>query len=161
MLDRAIGFVSEARPRREDEPTGAGSHADTALALARILQDTRLRLAEQLGDTALAAELAQTRMVGETDGGVVASLAMLEADDDATAASALLTRFIERSVRDLPPTQPAVGELRLALAEILARDASKRSDAIAALDAADAAFVELPATHALRVRADRLRATLR
>jgi serine/threonine-protein kinase len=92
---------------------------------------------------------------------LVASLATLEANDDAAAATSLLTRFIERSARELPPTQPAVGELRLALGEILARDATKRADAIAALDAADAAFVELPPTHALRVRAEVLRATLR
>ena len=46
--------------------------------------NARLRLAEGIGDTALAAELSTRRMIGETDGGVVASLAMRVAEHAAS-----------------------------------------------------------------------------
>ena len=83
-LDRALDMLGNARPRREDEPTAGGAPADVASAIERLVLNARLRLAESVGDTALAADLAQRRMVGETDGGVVASLAMRVAEHAAS-----------------------------------------------------------------------------
>lgn len=83
-LDRALEMLALARPRREDEPTAGGSHNEVAAAIERVVLNARLRLAESAGDTALASELAKRRMVGETDGGVVASLAMRIAENAAS-----------------------------------------------------------------------------
>ncbi|HEY8079892.1 MAG TPA: hypothetical protein VIF62_37430, partial [Labilithrix sp.] len=83
-LDRALEVLAESRPRREDEPTGAGAHTEVAAAIERVVQLARLRVAEAMGETALAAELAQKRMIGETDGGIAASLAMRVAEHAAS-----------------------------------------------------------------------------
>jgi hypothetical protein len=83
-LDRALDMLGNARPRREDEPTAAGAPADVASSIERVVLNARLRLAESVGDTALSADLAQRRMVGETDGGIVASLAMRVAEHAAS-----------------------------------------------------------------------------
>jgi len=83
-LDRALELLADARPRREDEPTAGGSHSDVAAAIERVVLNARLRLAELTGDTALAADLATRRMIGETDGGVVAALAMRIAEHAAS-----------------------------------------------------------------------------
>jgi cellulose synthase operon protein C len=83
-LDRALEMLADARPRREDEPTAGGSNNEVAAAIERIVLNARLRLAESAGDTALAADLAARRMVGEVDGGVVASLAMRVAEHAAS-----------------------------------------------------------------------------
>ena len=82
-LDRALVLLREAQPRKEDEPTAAGPHKDVIVAIERLALNARLRLAETIGDTALAADLATQRMVGETDGGIVASLAMRVAENAA------------------------------------------------------------------------------
>ena len=100
-LDRALAIVSDARPRRGDEPTGGASDTDAAEGIERVLLNARLRLAEVVGDTALAADLASRRMVGETDGAVVASLAMRVAEHAASEgelgrALDALTRATER-----------------------------------------------------------------
>ncbi|HSO33563.1 MAG TPA: hypothetical protein VLT33_13615, partial [Labilithrix sp.] len=100
-LDRALEVLAEARPRREDEPTAGGAHNEVAAAIERVVLNARIRLAETAGDTALAAELSTRRMVGETDGGVVASLAMRVAEHaasegDLVRALAALTQATER-----------------------------------------------------------------
>ncbi|MEA2746300.1 MAG: hypothetical protein QOI41_443 [Myxococcales bacterium] len=100
-LDRALAMLADARPRREDEPTAGGTHNEVAAAIERVVLNARLRLAETMGDTALAADLASRRMVGETDGGVVASLAMRVAEHAASEgelgrALDALTRATER-----------------------------------------------------------------
>ncbi|MBX3186980.1 MAG: hypothetical protein KF819_08195 [Labilithrix sp.] len=100
-LDRALEVLAEARPRREDEPTAGGAHNEVAAAIERVVLNTRLRLAETVGDTALASDLATRRMVGETDGGVVASLAMRVAEHaasegDVPRALEALSRATER-----------------------------------------------------------------
>ena len=100
-LDRALEMLADARPRREDEPTAGGTHNEVAAAIERVVLNARLRLAETMGDTALAADLASRRMIGETDGGVVASLAMRVAEHAASEgelgrALEALTRATER-----------------------------------------------------------------
>jgi tetratricopeptide (TPR) repeat protein len=83
-LDRALAMLGNARPRGEEEATAGGASADVVTAIERVVLNARLRLAESVGDTALASELAERRMVGETDGGVVASLAMRIAEHAAS-----------------------------------------------------------------------------
>lgn len=100
-LDRALELLVDARPRREDEPTAGGADNDGAIAIERVVLNARLRLAESIGDTALAADLATRRMVGETDGSVVASLAMRVAEHAASEgelarALGALTQATER-----------------------------------------------------------------
>jgi serine/threonine-protein kinase len=87
---------------------------------------------------------------------LVAALAAAErARGETDAATALLRRYIERARRDLPASHYAIGLLDLTLAETLATTHGK--GAARALDAADAAFAELPATHPWRRRAEALR----
>ena len=83
-LDRALDMLGGSRPPRDDEPTSGGGPLDVTSAVERLVLNARLRLAESVGDTALAAELARRRMVGETDGGVAASLAMRLAEHAAS-----------------------------------------------------------------------------
>jgi hypothetical protein len=73
------------------------------------------------------------------------------------AAVAVLRDFIERGTRELGATHYGVGLLHLELAETLAED---RAAATTELDAAQAAFAELPANHPWRVRAAELRRKL-
>jgi tetratricopeptide (TPR) repeat protein len=86
-LDRALDILSEAGHHE--------SGSDVVAAIERVVLDARLRLADAMGDTALAAKLATLRMRGETDGSFVASLAMRVAEhaasegELATALSAL------------------------------------------------------------------------
>ncbi|HVV97180.1 MAG TPA: protein kinase [Rhodanobacteraceae bacterium] len=87
---------------------------------------------------------------------LVATLAAAEAAHGETdAAIALLRRYIERAGYELPPSHYAIGLLDLTLAETLA--AAHKSGAAGALDAADAAFAELPAAHPWHRRAEALR----
>ncbi|HEV7491854.1 MAG TPA: serine/threonine-protein kinase [Rhodanobacteraceae bacterium] len=87
---------------------------------------------------------------------LVAALARFEAthgkSDD---AAALLHTFINRADRELPPSQYAIGELHLALAQTLAQ--KQKPEALTQLDAADAAFGELPPDHSSRKSAAALR----
>lgn len=106
-LDRALDMLGNARPRRDDEPTPGGGPADVTTSIERLVVNARLRLAESVGDTALASALAQRRMVGETDGGVVASLAMRVAEHaasegDLPAALEALTTATERDPVSAP-----------------------------------------------------------
>ncbi len=67
LLDRAIHIAGER---------GGSNDGEKADALSALLVDARLRIAELVGDTALAAELARKRLESEPDGGVAAGLAM-------------------------------------------------------------------------------------
>jgi len=89
---------------------------------------------------------------------LVAVLAEFErAHGERDAAVALLEDYIDRSTREFGATHYGVGLLHLELAETLAAD---RAASLAELDAADAAFVELPAAHPWRLRATALRRKL-
>jgi tetratricopeptide (TPR) repeat protein len=86
---------------------------------------------------------------------LVAALAGFErAHDERDAAAALLKGYIDRATREFPATHYGVGLLHLELAETISND---RDAAVVELDAADAAFAELPADHPWRVRAAALR----
>ena len=69
-----------------------------------------------------------------------------------------LKHYLDRGTREFGATHYGVGLLHLELAETQSPD---RAAAIAELDAADAAFVELPSNHPWRQRAVSLRQTLR
>jgi len=73
-------------------------------------------------------------------------------------ARALLSGYIARADRELPPQHYATGELHLALAHALA--GSQKADALAEIDKADAAFGELPPDHPSRADAAALRKQL-
>jgi hypothetical protein len=97
LLDRALATVSE---HPED--------GQSAQVLEKIVLMARLRLAELTGNTALAAELAEKRASGESDGGIVAALEMRIAEQaasegDIQRALAALTRATERD----PTSSPA------------------------------------------------------
>lgn len=94
-LDRALDILAEAKPASTDEPSGeADAEAERARsAMEQVVLAARLRLAESAGDTALAADLARRRMESETDGGVVASLAMRVAEH--AAAEGDIPRALE------------------------------------------------------------------
>jgi Flp pilus assembly protein TadD len=70
-LDQALAYV------------GALDTEDAPLAEAALVH-ARIRIAEQVGDTALAAELAAKRLASEKDGGVAAALAMRIAEHAAS-----------------------------------------------------------------------------
>ncbi|HXN31960.1 MAG TPA: hypothetical protein VN894_08865, partial [Polyangiaceae bacterium] len=74
-LDHAIAFV------------GRGEAEGTRLAEAAVV-GARIRLAEQTGDTALAAQLAEKRLATEKDGGLAAALAMRVAEQSASQGDA-------------------------------------------------------------------------
>ena len=89
---------------------------------------------------------------------LVAALAEFEAAHGKRSdAAALLEDYIARGTRELAPTHYGIGLLHLDLAENLADD---RTAARAELDAAEAAFAELPAEHPWRRRAAALRQKL-
>ena len=88
---------------------------------------------------------------------LVAALADFErAHGERDAAVALLKGYIDRSTRELSATHYGVGRLHLALAEATADD---QAAALIELDAADAAFAELPDSHPWRLHAAALRRT--
>jgi tetratricopeptide (TPR) repeat protein len=90
---------------------------------------------------------------------LVAAFARSEAKhDQITEATTLLDSFIARASGELPPTHYAIGELHLARAETLAL--TRKPEALAQLDAADAAFGELPEDHPWRRSAAALRKRL-
>ncbi len=113
VLDRALEVLADTAQSgelgaRSEEPTANGEISrETTTAIERIVLTARLRLAELAGDTALAAELAERRMVGEKDGGVAASLAMRIAEHaasegDIPRALEALTRATERDAASSP-----------------------------------------------------------
>jgi tetratricopeptide (TPR) repeat protein len=73
-------------------------------------------------------------------------------------ARTLLSEYIARAERELPPQHYGIGALHLALAEALA--GSQKTAALAEIDKADAAFGELPADHPWRKDAAALRQRL-
>jgi len=90
---------------------------------------------------------------------LVAALAQFEiAHGESDAAMALLKSYIERARRELPATHYGIGQLHLVYAEALG--GTRKADAIAELDLADAAFGELPQEHPWRKRAVALRKQL-
>ncbi|HET7924998.1 MAG TPA: tetratricopeptide repeat protein, partial [Rhodanobacteraceae bacterium] len=90
---------------------------------------------------------------------LVVALARFDvANGKADEARTLLSGYIERAERELPPRHYAIGALHLALAEALAD--SRKADALAELDEADAAFGELPPDHPWRKDAAALRKRL-
>ncbi len=74
LLDSAMSLVAETGPE--------------AAALEPALINARIRIAELVGDTALAATLAKKRLEGEKDGGVAAALAMRIAEHAASEGDA-------------------------------------------------------------------------
>ena len=108
LLDRALEVIAESTPSDEEDPTATGDAGrETAACMERAVVSARLRVAELAGDTARAAELAERRAVGETDGGVAASLAMRVAEHAASEgdiANALvaLSRATERDPTSAP-----------------------------------------------------------
>jgi lipopolysaccharide biosynthesis regulator YciM len=94
ILDRALALVGTMAP-------GEAELADAAVANARV------RVAEQTGDTALAATLAARRLDSEKHGGLAAALAMrvaeqAAAEGDATRALDALARAIVSDSGCLP-----------------------------------------------------------
>jgi tetratricopeptide (TPR) repeat protein/tRNA A-37 threonylcarbamoyl transferase component Bud32 len=90
---------------------------------------------------------------------LVAALARFEiAHGESDAAITLLKSYIDRAGQELPATHYGVGQLHLVFAEALAD--TREADAIAELDAADAAFGELPPDHPWRKGATTLRKRL-
>lgn len=79
-LDRALASLADAR-----DVVGEGAVAEeTRRALEGVVANARLRLAETMGDTALAAELAGRKLDAEADDGLSASLAMRIAEHAAS-----------------------------------------------------------------------------
>lgn len=100
-LDRALEVLTEGKPRHTDESTATGDLDPKLTALEHLVLNARLRIAERMGETALASELAARRMLGETDGPTAASLAMRVAENaanegDVPQALRALTTALER-----------------------------------------------------------------
>ena len=136
-------------------------------AIERTLLTTRLRLAELQGDTARAAELAQRRMEHETDGGVVASLAMriaenASAEGDLQSALAALTTATERDPASAPARALKIDLLEAASdAARFATELEEVSQKMGAGDAQGRALLLAAYVWAVRVGdADRARAAL-
>lgn len=107
LLDRALDVLAAARSRDDAAGDGEPRHEGTA-EIERVVLSFRLRLAELAGDTALAAELAERRLAGETDGGVAASLAMRIAEHAASEGDIgrALEALTHATVHD-PASSPA------------------------------------------------------
>ncbi|GEM_PF-359452 len=119
LLDRALDVIrDEASSRVHEEPTTDGeARRETTTGLERVVLSARLRLAERLGDTARAADLAEKRMVGETDGGVAAALAMRIAEHAASKGD--IPRTLEALARatERDPTSAPARALKLDVLE--------------------------------------------
>jgi tetratricopeptide (TPR) repeat protein len=94
MLDRALSHVAALNTEEARIPEG-------------MLINARIRIAEQTGDTALAAQLAEKRLAGEKDGGLAAALSMriaehAAAQGDAPRAFEALSRAVDRDPGCLP-----------------------------------------------------------
>ncbi|AKV01833.1 Exonuclease SbcC [Labilithrix luteola] len=84
-LDRTLAVLDRARSAPSDpDSERAVAERKAAIAIERVALNTRVRLAESTGDTALASSLALRRMEGEQDGGLVASLALRVAEHAAS-----------------------------------------------------------------------------
>lgn len=95
LLDRALEALASAKETASGDQ--AEARARMLTSLESVVVTARLRVAELVGDTSLAADLAQRRLAEETDGGVAAALAMRVAEhaasegDVARALEALAT----------------------------------------------------------------------
>jgi tetratricopeptide (TPR) repeat protein len=90
---------------------------------------------------------------------LVVALARFDvANGDADAARRLLSSYVARAEHELPARHYATGELHLALAHALGD--SRKADALAEIDKAEAAFGELPPEHPSRTDARALRTAL-
>jgi tetratricopeptide (TPR) repeat protein len=113
LLDRALEVLEEAAPRHEETTASTEVHREATAAMSRIAVAERMRVAERMGDTALAAELAERRIVGETDGGFAAALSMRIAEHaasegDTLSAIAALGRATERDPASAPARALAI-----------------------------------------------------
>jgi tetratricopeptide (TPR) repeat protein len=100
-IGKAAQILDRAREALSNGEMKAPGLVDAAIATERV------RIAELMGDTALAAELAASRLEKEEDGGVAASLAMRVAEHAANSgdghrALEALSRAIERDPASLP-----------------------------------------------------------
>ena len=115
----ADAFLRAAEVRRlAGEPTAAAAVVDRAIEslgeegeadplVGPALVNARMRLAELVGDTALAASLAERRLARETDGATIAALCMRVAElasstGDATKALAALGQAVKGDPASLP-----------------------------------------------------------
>ncbi len=106
LLDRAIEAVPQPPAVTDDAPTETRVEADVLLRDAMI--SARMRIAELLGDTAHAAQLAEARLLHESDGPTAAALAMRVAEQaaaDGDAPRAL--EAVNRAVKHDPACVPA------------------------------------------------------
>lgn len=113
VLDRALVVLDEAAPRHDEGTASTEVQREVSAAIGRIVVAERMRLAERMGDSALAAELAERRLVGETDGGFAAALCMriaehAAAEGDVPRALAALTRAAERDPASAPARALAI-----------------------------------------------------
>jgi tetratricopeptide (TPR) repeat protein len=94
-LDRALSHVAPA------------SADETSIAEGALV-DARIRIAEQTGDTALAAQLAERRLASEKDGALAAALAMRIAEHAAAQGDvARAFEALSRAVASDPGSLPA------------------------------------------------------
>ncbi len=141
--------LAQFRPRSEPEARWALGLAQQALG-----DEAAAGATWKTGIDALPADRVDSQTLP-----LVAALAESErTHGDLDAATALLNDYIDRSTREFAATHYGVGLLHLELAETKSAD---RAAAIVELDAADAAFAELPPDHAWRVRSATLRRSLR
>jgi serine/threonine-protein kinase len=141
--------LAQFRPRSEPEARWALGLAQQALG-----DDAAAGATWRAAVDALPADRVDSLMLP-----LVAALADFErAHGENDAANALLRSYIDRATREFGAMHYGVGLLHLELAETIFAD---RDSAMAELDAADAAFAELPLDHPWRARAATLRQRLR
>jgi len=106
---RSLGQLDEAAATLDRALTAvADANTDEARLAQGALVNARIRIAEQTGDTALAAQLAERRLVTERDGALAAALAMRIAEH--AAAQGDVTKAFEAlssAVRSDPGCLPA------------------------------------------------------
>jgi tetratricopeptide (TPR) repeat protein len=114
VLDRALDLLRAAAAPEEDAPTRAGDFGHGSITtMERLVLGARLRIAEHAGDTKRAAELAERRAVGETDGGVAASLAMRVAEHAASQGDIPNALVALSRATDRDPTSAPARALKL------------------------------------------------
>jgi cellulose synthase operon protein C len=105
---RVAGHLGEAAALLDDALRLVADTGPDAATLEPALMNARIRIAELVGDTGLAAELAKKRLANEKDGGVAAALAMRVAEHAASEgdADAALEALLE-AIRHDPACIPA------------------------------------------------------
>lgn len=123
----------------------AGIENDEARFAERVLSNARIRIAEQLGDTAVAARLAEQRLATEKDAPLAAALAMRVAEHAASQADgARVLQTLSRAIASDPGCLPA---------RALQLDALADGDDPSAFAAQLESFADHLATDAARGRA--------